>query len=142
MNPIIFIPARLGSTRLPGKALALISGKPMIAHVLARGMEADLGPVVVATDAREIAEAVEAAGGQAVMTAGAHACGLDRIGEALAPDSIRRENTMSSSIFRAISRSCRAGRSGPRWRCWAIGASTWRPWRPWRSPARKTIPTS
>jgi 3-deoxy-manno-octulosonate cytidylyltransferase (CMP-KDO synthetase) len=83
VNPIIFIPARLGSTRLPGKALALISGKPMIAHVLARGMEADLGPVVVATDAREIAEAVEAAGGQAVMTAGAHACGLDRIGEAL-----------------------------------------------------------
>ncbi len=83
MNPIIFIPARLGSTRLPGKALALISGKPMIAHVLARGMEADLGPVVVATDAREIAEAVEAAGGRAVMTAGAHACGLDRIGEAL-----------------------------------------------------------
>jgi 3-deoxy-manno-octulosonate cytidylyltransferase (CMP-KDO synthetase) len=69
VNPIIFIPARLGSTRLPGKALALISGKPMIAHVLARGMEADLGPVVVATDARE--------------TAGAHACGLDRIGEAL-----------------------------------------------------------
>lgn len=83
MNPIIFIPARLGSTRLPGKALAPISGKPMIAHVLARGMEADLGPVVVATDAREIADAVEAAGGQAVVTAGAHACGLDRIGEAL-----------------------------------------------------------
>jgi len=54
----------------------------MIAHVLARGMEADLGPVVVATDAREIAEAVEARR-QAVMTAGAHACGLDRIGEAL-----------------------------------------------------------
>ena len=83
VNPITFIPARLGSTRLPGKALALISGKPMIAHVLARGMEADLGPVVVATDAREIVEAVEAAGGQAIMTAGAHACGLDRIGEAL-----------------------------------------------------------
>jgi hypothetical protein len=117
VNPIIFIPARLGSTRLPGKALALISGKPMIAHVLARGMEADLGPVVVATDAREIAEAVEAAGGQAVMT-------------------------MSSSIYRAISRSCRAGRSGPRWRCCAIDASIWRPWRHWRSPARKTIPTS
>ncbi|MGA9823674.1 MAG: 3-deoxy-manno-octulosonate cytidylyltransferase, partial [Methylocystis sp.] len=38
VNPIVFIPARLGSTRLPGKALALIAGKPMIAHVLARGL--------------------------------------------------------------------------------------------------------
>ena len=83
MKPIIFIPARLGSTRLPGKALATISGKPMIAHVMERASEAGLGPVFVATDAREIADAVEAAGGCAVMTAGAHACGLDRIGEAL-----------------------------------------------------------
>ncbi len=83
MTPIVFIPARLGSTRLPGKALARIAGKPMIAYVLERGAEASIGPVVVATDAREIAEAVEAAGGRAVMTSAAHACGLDRIGEAL-----------------------------------------------------------
>lgn len=83
MTPIVFIPARLGSTRLPGKALALIAGKPMVAHVLERGTEASIGPVVVATDAREIADAVEAVGGCAVMTSGSHACGLDRIGEAL-----------------------------------------------------------
>ncbi len=83
VNPIVFIPARLGSTRLPGKALAAIAGKPMIAHVLARGMEAAIGPVVVATDAREIVDAVERAGGRAIMTTGSHACGLDRIGEAL-----------------------------------------------------------
>ncbi len=83
MTPIVFIPARLGSTRLPGKALARIAGKPMIAHVLERGTEARIGPVVVATDAREIADAVETAGGRAVMTSNSHACGLDRIGEAL-----------------------------------------------------------
>jgi 3-deoxy-manno-octulosonate cytidylyltransferase (CMP-KDO synthetase) len=83
MTPIVFIPARLGSTRLPAKALALIAGKPMIAHVLERGLEANIGPVVVATDSSEIAEAAEAAGGRAVMTSGAHACGLDRIGEAI-----------------------------------------------------------
>lgn len=83
MTPIVFIPAQLGSTRLPGKALARIAGKPMIAHVLERGTEARIGPVVVATDAREIANAVETAGGRAVMTSNSHACGLDRIGEAL-----------------------------------------------------------
>jgi 3-deoxy-manno-octulosonate cytidylyltransferase (CMP-KDO synthetase) len=68
---------------LPAKALALIAGKPMIAHVLERGLEANIGPVAVATDSSEIAEAVEAAGGRAVLTCGAHPCGLDRIGEAL-----------------------------------------------------------
>jgi 3-deoxy-manno-octulosonate cytidylyltransferase (CMP-KDO synthetase) len=91
VTPIIVIPARLGSTRLPGKALAAIAGRPMIAHVLERGREAQIGPVVVATDAPEIAAAVEAAGGRAVMTVGTHACGLDRIGEALrAIDPARR----------------------------------------------------
>ena len=48
MNPIVLIPARLGSTRLPGKVLADIGGKPMIAHVLERALRAGLGPVAVA----------------------------------------------------------------------------------------------
>ena len=61
----------------------MISEKPMIAHVVERGLDANVGPVFVATDAREIAEAARAAGGDVVMTTGAHACGLDRIGEAL-----------------------------------------------------------
>lgn len=81
--PIIVIPARLGSTRLPGKALADIGGAPMVAHVWARACAAGLGPVAVATDSDEIAAVVRAAGGTAAMTAGAHACGSDRIGEAL-----------------------------------------------------------
>lgn len=82
--PIIVIPARMGSTRLPGKALARIGDKPMIVHVLERALAARVGPVAVATDSLEIAQAVEAAGGLAVVTTGEHACGTDRVGEAVA----------------------------------------------------------
>ncbi|QGM99264.1 3-deoxy-manno-octulosonate cytidylyltransferase [Methylocystis parvus] len=81
--PIIVIPARLGSTRLPGKALAEIGGRPMILHVWSRAVAAGLGPVAVATDSEEIAGVVRAAGGDVVATTAAHICGSDRIGEAL-----------------------------------------------------------
>ena len=82
-SPIILIPARLAATRLPGKPLAEISGEPMIVHVWRRAMEAGLGPVAVATDAPEVASAVERAGGCAVMTRADHASGSDRIFEAV-----------------------------------------------------------
>jgi len=84
MNPNVLIPARLASTRLPAKALADIHGLPMIVHVLRRAEEADIGAVVVATDTPAIAEAVQAAGGRAVMTGDHHQSGSDRIAEALA----------------------------------------------------------
>lgn len=71
------------ATRLPGKPLAEIGGLPMIVQVLHRAQEADLGPVVVATDSQEVAEAVRAAGGTAQMTAAHHPSGSDRIHEAL-----------------------------------------------------------
>jgi 3-deoxy-manno-octulosonate cytidylyltransferase (CMP-KDO synthetase) len=74
----------MAATRLPGKPLAEIAGAPMIVHVLRRAEEAEIGPVVVATDAREIAMAVEKAGGRAVLTRADHASGSDRIFEALA----------------------------------------------------------
>jgi len=80
---IILIPARMASTRLPGKPLADIAGEPMIVHVWRRALEASLGPVWVATDSHEIAAAVEKAGGRAAMTRGDHASGTDRIHEAL-----------------------------------------------------------
>jgi 3-deoxy-manno-octulosonate cytidylyltransferase (CMP-KDO synthetase) len=83
MNPILLIPARLASTRLPGKPLADIHGTPMIVHVWRRAVEADLGPVAVATDASEIVAAVTAAGGRAVMTSTQHPSGSDRIFEAI-----------------------------------------------------------
>jgi 3-deoxy-manno-octulosonate cytidylyltransferase (CMP-KDO synthetase) len=81
-DPIVLIPARLQATRLPGKPLADIGGEPMIVHVWRRACEAGVGPVAVATDAASIAEAVEKAGGRAVMTRADHASGSDRIAEA------------------------------------------------------------
>ena len=83
MNPVILIPARLAATRLPDKPLLDLNGAPMIVQVLRRALEADLAPVYVATDTPAIAEAVEAAGGRAVMTRADHPSGSDRIFEAL-----------------------------------------------------------
>jgi 3-deoxy-manno-octulosonate cytidylyltransferase (CMP-KDO synthetase) len=80
---LILIPARMASTRLPGKPLAEIAGVPMIVHVLRRAQAAGIGPVVVATDSAEIAAAVDKSGGRAVMTRADHRSGSDRIFEAL-----------------------------------------------------------
>jgi 3-deoxy-manno-octulosonate cytidylyltransferase (CMP-KDO synthetase) len=83
-NPIILIPARLAARRLPGKPLADIGGTPMIVHVWRRAVAAEIGPVVVACGDRAIADAVEAAGGRAVMTDPGQPTGSDRIHEAIA----------------------------------------------------------
>jgi 3-deoxy-manno-octulosonate cytidylyltransferase (CMP-KDO synthetase) len=80
---LILIPARMASTRLPGKPLADIAGKPMIVHVLNRAQEAKAGAVVVATDSEPVFSAVEKAGGRAVMTRADHVSGSDRVFEAL-----------------------------------------------------------
>lgn len=82
-NPIVLIPARMASTRLPGKPLADIHGEPMIVHVWRRAMEADIGPVAVAAGEPEIAEAIEKAGGRAVLTRTDLPSGSDRIFEAV-----------------------------------------------------------
>ena len=82
-NPIVMIPARLGSTRLPKKPLADIAGLPMIVQVCARAAEARVGPVLVAAAEREIAEAVDRAGYRAVLTDPALPSGSDRIHQAL-----------------------------------------------------------
>ncbi|TGQ78690.1 MULTISPECIES: 3-deoxy-manno-octulosonate cytidylyltransferase [unclassified Mesorhizobium] len=83
MSTLILIPARMASTRLPGKPLADIAGAPMIVHVARRAAEAGLGRVVVATDTQGVAEAVRAHGFEAVMTRIDHESGSDRIHEAL-----------------------------------------------------------
>jgi 3-deoxy-manno-octulosonate cytidylyltransferase (CMP-KDO synthetase) len=80
---IILIPARMASTRLPGKPLVDIAGAPMVVHVLRRALAAKLGEVVVATDSEAVLAAVEKAGGRAVMTRADHTSGSDRIYEAL-----------------------------------------------------------
>jgi len=82
-NAIILIPARLASTRLPGKPLADLHGVPMIVQVLRRAAAARIGETVVATDSEAVAAAVEKAGGRAVMTRSDHVSGSDRIYEAL-----------------------------------------------------------
>jgi 3-deoxy-manno-octulosonate cytidylyltransferase (CMP-KDO synthetase) len=82
-NPIVMIPTRLAAARLPNKPLADIAGAPMIVHVWRRAAAAAIGPVVVACGDHAIAEAIEAVGGQAVMTDPRHPTGSDRIAEAI-----------------------------------------------------------
>ncbi|MDE2006685.1 MAG: 3-deoxy-manno-octulosonate cytidylyltransferase [Rhodospirillales bacterium] len=84
MTPIVVIPARMASTRLPGKPLADIGGRAMIVRVMQRAAAAGIGPVIVACGEAEIARAVEAAGGRAVLTDPALPSGSDRAHHALA----------------------------------------------------------
>lgn len=83
MNPIIVIPARMASKRLPGKPLADIGGVPMIVRVWQQAAKAGLGPAIVAAGDQAIVAAVVHAGGRAVLTDPAHASGADRIHAAL-----------------------------------------------------------
>lgn len=82
-NTIVLIPARMASTRLPGKPLADIAGLPMIVQVAKRAQEAGIGRVTVAVDHEDILAAVRDAGFEAVMTMVTHQSGSDRIHEAL-----------------------------------------------------------
>lgn len=81
-HTLVIIPARMASSRLPGKPLADIGGEPMVVWVARQATRAAVGRVAVATDSREIADAVEAAGFEAVMTRGDHQSGSDRVFEA------------------------------------------------------------
>jgi 3-deoxy-manno-octulosonate cytidylyltransferase (CMP-KDO synthetase) len=83
IKTIVLIPARMASTRLPGKPLADIAGLPMIVQVVRRAAAAGIGEPVVATDSEAVQAAVEKAGGRAIMTRADHASGSDRIYEAL-----------------------------------------------------------
>lgn len=77
------VPARMAASRLPGKPLADIHGRPMIVHVLERAAAADLGPVILACCEPEVAEAGQAAGFQAVMTDPHLPSGSDRVWQAV-----------------------------------------------------------
>ena len=83
INPLVIIPARMASTRLPGKPLADINGLPMIVQVWRRAIEADVGPVVVACAEQEIYDVISDVGGSAVLTSPDHPSGSDRAYEAL-----------------------------------------------------------
>ncbi len=81
MKTLGVIPARYGSTRFPGKPLALIAGKPMIQHVYEQVVKSDLTDIVVATDDLRIVEAVHSFGGKAMMTREDHLNGTCRVAE-------------------------------------------------------------
>lgn len=83
MTPIIVIPARLAASRLPGKPLSQILGKPMIVRVLEQSQKANIGPVIIACCSVEVQKVVEYAGGIAILTDPDHPSGTDRIYEAL-----------------------------------------------------------
>jgi 3-deoxy-manno-octulosonate cytidylyltransferase (CMP-KDO synthetase) len=91
-RPLIVIPARLDARRLPRKPLADIAGEPMIVHVLRRAVAAEIGPVLVACAEAEIKEAVERAGGRAVLTRPNHPSGSDRIHEAVSAVDPKRQH--------------------------------------------------
>ena len=81
MSFVVIIPARYASTRLPGKPLVDINGKPMIVHVLERARESGAERIIVATDHENVARAVEAAGGEVCMTRADHQSGTERLAE-------------------------------------------------------------
>ena len=81
---MVVIPARYASVRLPGKPLLDIAGKPMLAHVHDRATESGVGPVIVASDDKRIAAAMDAYGADVVLTSDRHRSGTDRIAEVVA----------------------------------------------------------
>ncbi|HQT03964.1 MAG TPA: NTP transferase domain-containing protein, partial [Thiotrichales bacterium] len=72
MKPVVLIPARLQSSRLPNKPLADIAGKPMVWHVWQRALEANVGRVVIATDSELIHQTMSQLGAEVVMTRADH----------------------------------------------------------------------
>lgn len=119
----IVIPARYGSSRLPGKPLLPIGGKPMIVHVCERALEADCGDVVVATDDQRIVDAVAGISVMAVMTRAEHNSGTERIAEVAErlgwPDDVAvinlqgDEPAMLPGLIRELGITLRAERSAP-----------------------------
>ena len=82
MKPVVLIPARLQSSRLPNKPLADIAGKPMVWHVWQRALEANVGRVVIATDSELIQQTMSQLGAEVVMTRADHSSGTERLAEA------------------------------------------------------------
>src|SRR5487761_2589899 len=102
----VLIPARYASTRLPGKPLADIGGKPMIVRVAERARQSGAGRVVVATDDARIADAVRAHGIEAVMTRADHPTGTDRLAEAAASLGLTVDELLAANPDASIATAC------------------------------------
>ena len=134
-NPIILIPARLASTRLPGKPLADIAGAPMIVHVWRRAVVAEVAPVVVACGDPEIAEAIEAVGGPRGADRSAACRPAPTASTRRSCASTRSAGTTRSSMSRATCRCSTPPRSASR----SPGSPTRKPTsRPWPQSSRTT----
>jgi 3-deoxy-manno-octulosonate cytidylyltransferase (CMP-KDO synthetase) len=95
MNIVAFIPARLNSTRFPGKPLALIAGKPMIQHAYSCTLACpEVSDVFVATDDPGIMELVRGFGGKAILTSEAHPSGTDRVAEAARKLGLKKDDVV------------------------------------------------
>lgn len=133
MSFVVIIPARFASTRLPGKPLQDINGKPMIVHVLERARESGADRIIVATDHPDVASAVEAAGGEVCMTRADHQSGTERLAEvvekcAFSDDTIIVNIQGDEPMI--------PGDRPPWRRIWRPAAVEWRRWR-YRSTMRK-----
>ncbi|RUO33228.1 3-deoxy-manno-octulosonate cytidylyltransferase [Aliidiomarina soli] len=123
MSFTVVIPARYDSSRLPGKPLAEIAGKPMIQHVYERALESGAAEVVVATDDKRIKEAVKGFGGHAMMTSTEHRSGTERLAEviellALADDEVvvnvqGDEPQIPPEIIRQVAENLASQRNAP-----------------------------
>ncbi|RUO31468.1 3-deoxy-manno-octulosonate cytidylyltransferase [Aliidiomarina sedimenti] len=123
MSFTVVIPARYDSSRLPGKPLAEIAGKPMIQHVYERALESGAAEVVVATDDQRIKEAVKSFGGHAMMTSTEHRSGTERLAEviellALADDEVvvnvqGDEPQIPPEIIRQVAENLASQRNAP-----------------------------
>ncbi|STT59158.1 3-deoxy-manno-octulosonate cytidylyltransferase [Klebsiella pneumoniae] len=134
MSFVVIIPARFASTRLPGKPLQDINGKPMIVHVLERARESGADRIIVATDHEDVARAVEAAGGEVCMTRADHQSGTERLAEVVEKCAFS-DDTIIVNIQGDEPMIPR--RLSARWRrIWLPAAAEWRPWR-YRSMMRK-----
>ena len=85
MSFTVIIPARYPSSRLPGKPLADIGGKPMIQHVYERALQSGAAEVIIATDDQRIADEVERFGGRSMLTSSEHQSGTERLAEGVEP---------------------------------------------------------
>lgn len=123
MSFTVIIPARYDSSRLPGKPLADINGKPMIQHVYERAVASGAAEVVVATDDQRIVEAVQEFGGTAMMTSPEHRSGTERLAEviellALADDQVvvnvqGDEPQIPPQIIRQVAENLASQRNAP-----------------------------
>ena len=104
MSFTIIIPSRFGSTRLPGKALLDIAGKPMVQRVYEQSCQSKADEVLVATDDPRIAEVVTGFGGQVVMTSADHPSGTDRLQEVVSKKNYDDNHVVVSRISSTATR--------------------------------------